>query len=43
MLPKKELILSQYGKLYDIVVPKDHVLRKFTELMNFEFVYNDLL
>lgn len=42
MLPKKELILSPYSKLYDIVVPNDHILRKFKELIDFEFVYEEL-
>ncbi|QVK16800.1 IS1182 family transposase [Mycoplasmatota bacterium] len=42
MLPNKELVLSPYSKLYDIVVPKNHILRKFKELVDFEFVYEEL-
>jgi hypothetical protein len=43
MLPKrKELVLSQYSGLYDILIPKDHFLRRFQDLVDFEFVYDDL-
>lgn len=43
MLPKKkELVLSEYSKLYDILIPKDHILRKLQDLVDFEFVYEDL-
>ena len=34
--------LSQYEGLYDIVVPKDHLLRKIKELVDFSFVYEEL-
>lgn len=42
MLPKKELMLSSYSALYDILIPKDHFLRKFNNLVNFEFIYDEL-
>ncbi len=36
MLPKqKQLKISPYSSLYDIVVPKDNQLRKIKELINF--------
>lgn len=34
--------LSQYEGLYDIVVPKDHLLRKIKDLVDFSFVYDEL-
>jgi len=44
MLPNQgSLRLSEYSNLYDIVVPKDHVLRKLNALCeNFDFIYDDL-
>lgn len=42
MLPKKQLVLSPYLQLYDIIIAKDHLLRQFNELVDFEFVYEDL-
>ena len=42
MLPKKELVLSPYSELHEILIPKNHILRKFQELVDFEFVYDDL-
>lgn len=36
------LPLSQYSGLYDIVVKKDHKLRKILELIDFTFVYDEL-
>ncbi|PLR93298.1 IS1182 family transposase [Bacillus sp. T33-2] len=42
MLPKKELKLSSYSELYNILIPKDHFLRKFNDLVDFEFIYDEL-
>ena len=42
MLPKKELLLSPYSELYDILIPKNNILRKFKELIDFEFIYDEL-
>ena len=36
------LPLSQYSGLYDIVVKKDHKLRKISKLIDFSFVYDEL-
>ena len=37
-----KLSLSYYSDLYDMIVPKDHILRKIRELVDFSFIY-DLL
>ena len=37
-----ELSLSYYSNLYDMVVPKDHILRKIRELVDFSFIYDEL-
>jgi transposase len=43
MLPKQEtLSLSAYTSLYDLVVPKDNMLRRFNDLVDFSFIYDEL-
>jgi transposase len=39
---QQEIILSPYLELYELVVPKDNILRKINELINFDFVYEEL-
>ena len=36
------MILSEYTGIYDLVVPKDNMLRKINELIDFSFVYDEL-
>lgn len=44
MIKKQEtMILSEYAGIYDLVVPKDNMLRKINELIDFSFVYDELL
>ncbi|MFV0364352.1 MAG: IS1182 family transposase [Suipraeoptans sp.] len=40
---QKKLILSPYMAIYDIVVSKDNLLRKINELIDFGFVYDELI
>jgi len=42
VLPKKQLILSPYMGLYDILIPKNHLFRQINELMGFDFVTEEL-
>jgi transposase len=43
MVPNQQsLNLSPYMALYDLVVPKDNMLRKINELIDFSFVYDEL-
>lgn len=37
-----KLILSPYMEIYDLVVPKDNLLRQIKELVDFGFVYDEL-
>lgn len=37
-----KLGLSYYSDLYDMIVPKDHILRKIRELVDFSFIYDEL-
>lgn len=44
MIKKQEtMILSEYSGIYDLVVPKDNMLRKINELIDFSFVYDEVL
>lgn len=40
---QQELIISPYIEIYDIVVPKDNLLRQINELIDFSFIYNELV
>ncbi|MNW51946.1 Transposase DDE domain protein [compost metagenome] len=39
---QQTLVLSPYMALYDIVVPKDNMLRQINELVDFTFIYEEL-
>lgn len=39
---QQTLTLSPYAALYDIVVPKDNMLRQINELVDFTFIYEEL-
>lgn len=39
---QQTLMLSPYAELYNIVVPKDNMLRQINELVDFDFVYEEL-
>gem|GEM_PF-4323268 len=39
---QQRLCLSPYMAIYDLVIPKDNLLRKINELLDFSFVYNEL-
>jgi transposase len=40
---QQTLILSPYMSIYDLVVPHDNLLRKIKELIDFSFIYDELL
>lgn len=40
--PQQTLIVSPYLKLYNLVIPKDNMLRQINELVDFSFVYEEL-
>lgn len=40
---QQKLILSSYIEIYDLVVPKDNLLRRINELIDFSFVYDELV
>ena len=44
MLAQQQKIqLSAYSDLYDLIVPQDNLLRKINELIDFSFIYDELV
>ena len=44
MLLKQQTIqFSAYSSLYDLIVPKENILRKINDLIDFSFIYDELL
>lgn len=43
LLQQQKIQFSEFSKLYDLIVPKDNLLRKINELIDFSFIYNELL
>jgi len=39
---QQKLIFSSYSELYDLIIPKDNVLRRIHELIDFSFIYDEL-
>ena len=39
---QQKLIFSSYSELYDLIIPKDNILRRINDLIDFSFVYNEL-
>lgn len=40
---QQKLMLSSYMELYDLIIPKDNLLRQIKELVDFDFIYEELL
>lgn len=40
---QQKLILSPYMEIYELVIPKDNLLRQIKELVDFSFIYKELL
>lgn len=43
LIQQVEFQFSEYSSLYDLIVPKDNLLRKINDLIDFSFVYNELV
>src|SRR5690606_18268605 len=43
LLQQQKIQLSAYSDIYDLVVPKDNLLRKINELIDFTFIYDELV
>lgn len=42
MLMQPKMVLSQYADIYDKIIPKDNMLRKIKEMVDFSFIYDEL-
>ena len=42
LVQQQTLSLSPYTDLYDLIIPKDNILRRLNELIDFSFIYNEL-
>ncbi len=40
---QQKMILSSYIEIYDLVVPKNNLLRRINELIDFTFIYDELI
>lgn len=38
-----EMVLSPYSEIYNLIIPKDNILRKINEMIDFSFVYDELI
>lgn len=43
LIQQVELQFSAYSSLYNLIVPKENILRKINDLIDFSFVYNELV
>lgn len=43
LLQQQKIQLSAYSDLYDLVIPKDNLLRKINDLIDFSFIYDELV
>ena len=43
LLQQQKIQLSAYSDLYDLIIPKDNLLRKINELIDFTFIYDELV
>lgn len=40
---QQKFVMSKYQGLYDMIIPKDHFLRQLNDLVDFSFIYDELL
>jgi transposase len=43
LVQQQEFLFSEYSSLYDKIVPKENLLRKINDLIDFSFVYDELV
>jgi len=40
---QQQFVMSKYQGLYDMIIPKDHFLRQLNDMVDFSFIYDELL
>lgn len=43
LLHQQKIKFSQFSSIYDLIVPKDNLLRKINDIIDFRFVYQELV
>ena len=43
LIQQQKIQFSPYSSLYDLIVPQDNLLRKINDLIDFSFIYDELL
>lgn len=43
LIQQQQIQFSPYSSLYDLIVPQDNLLRKINELIDFSFIYDELV
>ena len=43
LLQQQEIQFSQFSSLYDLIIPQDNILRKINDLIDFTFIYDELV
>jgi transposase len=43
LVQQQQIQFSAFSRLYDLIVPKDNLLRKINELIDFTFIYEELV
>jgi transposase len=43
LIQQQQIQFSPYSSLYDLIVPQENLLRKINELIDFSFIYDELL
>ncbi|TCD25156.1 IS5/IS1182 family transposase, partial [Pedobacter psychrodurus] len=43
LLQQQQIQFSEFSKLYDLIIPKENLLRKISELIDFSFIYDELM
>lgn len=43
LIQQQTIQYSEHSSLYDLIVPKDNLLRKINDLIDFSFIYNELV
>jgi len=43
LLQQQKIQFSEFSRLYDLIIPKENLLRKINELIDFSFIYDELI
>ncbi|MGA9651999.1 MAG: IS5/IS1182 family transposase, partial [Pedobacter sp.] len=43
LVSQQKIQFSEFSRLYDLIIPKNNLLRRINELIDFGFIYDELL